>query len=88
MTPHAYHTFMVKTTLYLPEQLKKALERASSGTGRSEAELVREALAEYLGTLAPDRPDFPLLSSRRGPGTSSDSTRVDELLAETGFGEC
>lgn len=83
-----YHTFVVKTTLYLPPELKGDLERAAVDSGRTEAELVREALARYLQEISPDRPAFPLLPSRRGPGTSNDAARVDQLLAETGFGQC
>ena len=35
----------VKTTIYLPEELKQALERTTAAIeGRSEAEVIREAL--------------------------------------------
>ena len=37
---------MEKTTVYLPTQLKRALERAARSEGRSEAELIREGVAE------------------------------------------
>lgn len=79
---------MVKTTLYLPDDLKRAVERLAAIRGMSEAELVRTALLSYVEQAVPPRPRFPLLPSRRGPGTSDDASRVDELLAETGFGEC
>jgi predicted DNA-binding protein len=35
---------MVKTTLYLPEDLKSSVERLAREEGRSEAELFREAV--------------------------------------------
>lgn len=79
---------MVKTTLYLPEDLKRAVDRLARINGLSEAELVRTALAAYVAQETEARPSFPLLPSRRGPGTSDDARRADELLAETGFGEC
>ncbi|MGQ0466143.1 MAG: ribbon-helix-helix protein, CopG family [Sporichthyaceae bacterium] len=79
---------MVKTTLYLTEQQKAGLEAAAAHTGRTEADLVRAALDRYLVDVAPTRPDFPLLPRRGGPGTSHDAARVDELLAEHGFGRC
>lgn len=79
---------MVKTTLYLPDDLKRDLERIARLRGISEAELYRRALASEVARGGRVRPQFPLLPSRQGPGTSNDASRVDELLAETGFGEC
>lgn len=35
---------MVKTTVYLPKELKEKLARLSASEGRSEAELIRDAL--------------------------------------------
>lgn len=74
---------MVKTTLYLPESLKASLERIAGEEGRSEAELVREALSELVASRRAPRPRLPLIAS--GLGDPSLSERVDELLAE-GFG--
>lgn len=37
-----------KTTLYLPEDLQRELRRAAHREGRSQSELVREALGTYL----------------------------------------
>ncbi len=34
-----------RTTVYLPDELKAALERTATAEGRSEAEIVRSALA-------------------------------------------
>ncbi|MGH3500098.1 MAG: CopG family transcriptional regulator [Nocardioidaceae bacterium] len=79
---------MTKTTLYLPDDLKQAVGRLSEVHGVSEAELIRTALASYVAQETRPRPNFPLLPSRRGPRTSDDARRVDELLAETRFGEC
>jgi predicted DNA-binding protein len=39
---------MEKTTLYLPQRLKRLLEMRARQEGRSQAELVREALERYL----------------------------------------
>lgn len=79
---------MVKTTLYLPEELKRSVDDLASSNGVSEAELIRTALASYVDRETRTRPSFPLLPSRHGPATSDDSARVDELLTATGFGEC
>jgi hypothetical protein len=73
---------MKKTTVYLPEDLKAALERAAAAQGRSEAELVREAVRELTQRLEPPRPRLPLFSS----GDPTLAERVDEALRK-GFGE-
>jgi len=73
---------MKKTTIYLPDELKAALERAALAEGRSEAELIREALREKIAAVSPVRPTIPLTSS--GLGDPNLAERVDELLA--GFG--
>jgi len=39
---------MEKTTLYLPPELHRALKEAARREGKSQAELIREALAAYL----------------------------------------
>jgi hypothetical protein len=40
---------VIKTTLYLPEELKRALEREARRRETSEANLVREAIAAAVG---------------------------------------
>jgi metal-responsive CopG/Arc/MetJ family transcriptional regulator len=71
---------VVKTTVYLPEALKRALERAAETEGLSEAELIRTAVETLLSGRAARRPKLPLYSSGRLL-----AERVDEELA--GFGE-
>jgi hypothetical protein len=72
---------MVKTTVYLPDPLKQAIERAAARRRVSEAEVIRQTLADGL-EAAPPAPRGALFRS----GTPSIAERVDELLAE-GFGE-
>ena len=74
---------MKQTTIYLPDELKQQLERAAREDGRSEASIVREALAEAL-SLRDIRPTVPLFDDDWGDPTLAE--RVDELLAEHGFG--
>lgn len=73
---------MVKTSVYLPDDLKDRLAQAAIASGESEAHIIRSALEQWLASLLPrptahwgtipfDDPDLPY--------------RVDELLAE-GFG--
>jgi len=65
-----------KTTVYLPDELKKALEREARRRGCSEAHVIREALTAAVERTAP-RPGIL--------DTEPIADRVDDLLA--GFGE-
>ena len=71
---------MEKTTVYLPADLKQALNRTAAAKGRSEAELIREGIQLVVEREAPP-PKLPLFDSGRGDLAE----HVDELLA--GFGE-
>lgn len=73
---------MRRTTVYLPDELKAALERTAAAQGKTEAEVVRSALAAATAEAAHPRPGLPLFDS--GDPTLAD--RVDEELA-AGFGE-
>jgi hypothetical protein len=71
---------MQKTTLYLPEDLKRELERVAGAHACSEAEVIREALRAFVADARP-APRLPLFASGQ-PGLAA---RADDLLA--GFGE-
>jgi hypothetical protein len=49
---------MVKTTVYLSEEVKAALDREAARTRTSEAELIRTAVARLLGLTGRPRPRF------------------------------
>jgi predicted transcriptional regulator len=68
---------MEKTTLYLPAELKAAVERQARVRGIAEAQVIREAIAAAVVRPAP-RAGF--IESREPI-----ASRVDELLK--GFGE-
>jgi hypothetical protein len=72
---------MQKTTLYLPDDLKGALERAAASRGCSEATLVREALRRLTAETEAPRPRLPLFKSSH-PRLAE---RANEALR--GFGE-
>jgi len=72
---------MEKTTLYIPRELKSAVERAAVERGCSEAEVVREALRTLASEAEPPVPRLPLFASGK-PGLAR---RVDAALK--GFGE-
>ena len=73
---------MKRTTIYLPDDLKAALERTAARAGVSEAEVVRTAIAAATARDASPRPRVPLFDS----GDATLAERVDEELA-AGFGE-
>ncbi len=72
---------MKKTTIYLPDELKAALERVALERRRSEAELIREAVRDLVRNAETPRPRLPLFSS----DDPTLAERVDEELR--GFGE-
>lgn len=70
---------MEKTTVYLPADLKQALRRTARSSGRSEATVIRDALAAEVGAGRP-RPRAGIFA-----GTEPIAERADELL--DGFGQ-
>jgi plasmid stability protein len=72
---------MRRTTIYLPDDLKAALERTAAAQGKSEAEIVRAALAAATQQHADPPPTLPLFES----GDATLAERVEEELA-SGFG--
>ncbi|HET6683412.1 MAG TPA: CopG family transcriptional regulator [Gaiella sp.] len=72
---------MEKTTVYLPDELKRALRRSAAASGRSEADLIREGIGLVTGAHGAAEPTLPLFES----GQPDLAERVDEHLA--GFGE-
>jgi hypothetical protein len=72
---------VIKTTVYLPEQVKQRLARLAREQERSEAQLIRDAVARLVEEAPPPRPRLPLFSS----GDPTITERWDELMK--GFGE-
>src|ERR1700680_4459915 len=78
-----YPTRMVKTTVYLPEDLKQRLEEAARVSGESEARIIRSALEGWLESLLPrPTPHWGTIDF----GDPDLAYKVDEVLAE-GFGQ-
>ena len=71
---------MVKTTVYLPDEVKAALDREAARTNTSEAELIRTAVIRLLGLGNRPRPSFG-----RYQGEPLTVEEMDEALAD-GFG--
>lgn len=72
---------MRKTTVYLPDDLKRELERVAAARGCSEAELIREAVRTLTQQNVSPPPRLPLFNS----GKRDLAERVDQALA--GFGQ-
>ena len=70
-----------KTTIYLPDALKRRLERCARREAASEAELIRRAVGDLLDRLERPRPTIPLFSGGGGRSVAED---VDRHL--DGFG--
>jgi hypothetical protein len=69
---------MVKTTVYLPEDLKAAISRVAAENATSEAEIIREALRDRVHRDSTGLPLVPLFPE--GLGDETVAERVDELL--------
>ncbi len=72
---------MERTTVYLPRELKRALEETSRRRRVSEAELIREGVAAVIRDEHPAEPTLPLFAS----GEADVARNVEEALR--GFGE-
>ncbi len=72
---------MRKTTVYLPDDLKRRLMQTAQRRGEPEAALIRAAIERLLAEEGTPRPTLPLFRS----GDATLAERVDEALS--GFGE-
>lgn len=75
---------MVRTTIYLPEELKRELEARARPEGRSEADIIRDSLARTLH--GSDRTIKDLRFGMFASGHTDTSTRTDDVVTESGFG--
>jgi predicted transcriptional regulator len=75
---------MRKTSVYLDDEQAKRLALISRAEGRPQAEIIREAIAEYQPPAGGDR-NFELAGCAAGPGDSIADLDVEGLMR--GFGE-
>jgi predicted transcriptional regulator len=75
---------MRKTSVYLDEDQAQRLASMAHEEGRSQAEVLREAVATYQPKPSQDR-NFALAGSGRGDGSSIADIPEENLLK--GFGE-
>jgi hypothetical protein len=74
---------MKRTTIYLEPRLEAQLKAETLRQGRPMAELIREALSEYLVRAQPAPPPG---AGAFASGERDTADRAEEILAETGFG--
>lgn len=74
---------MVKTSVYLPDELKEQLSEASRVSGESEATIIRSALEQWLAGMLRPRPSPHWGTVDFGDPNLAD--HVDEGLSD-GFG--
>jgi hypothetical protein len=72
---------MKRTTVYLPEETDLLLKRLARKAGRSQAELIREAIANYIGN---ENKPLPPSVGMGASGRNDLSERDEELLWEEG----
>jgi predicted transcriptional regulator len=68
---------MLRTTVYFDEEIGLALRRLAAVHGKAQAELIREALAEYVTKAERE------LESRLPPGVSAYSSGRSDVSART-----
>jgi hypothetical protein len=73
-----------RTTIYLDADQEVLIKLEMQRRGRTMADLVREALAQYLGQGAVEPPPG---AGAFASGRTDTAGRAEETLAETGFGE-
>ena len=72
---------MLKTTIYISRESKKALKRLAQEMERSEADLIRAAIDDLIRAQDSPLPEIPLFDS----GQPNLAENIDEALK--GFGE-
>ena len=76
---------MKKTSVYLDERQAERLKRLAEAEGRSQAEIVRDAIALYQDRGQQPPRSFTMEGIAEGPGDSVFDLSEEELLS--GFGE-
>lgn len=76
---------MEKTSVYLSERERKRLGELAEDTGMSQAEIIREAIAQYMPERFKTPRYFASFGVGEGPGDSVADIPDEELFK--GFGE-
>jgi len=73
---------MRKTTIYLPDELKKRIEKVARTSGKSEADVIRDAISDATMAAGAPVPRIPLMDGGLGDPTIAEN--VDALLESFG----
>ncbi|HEX3579922.1 MAG TPA: CopG family transcriptional regulator [Thermoanaerobaculia bacterium] len=73
---------MRKTTIYLPDELKKRVEKVARASGKSEADVIRDAINDATMVARAPVPRIPLTNAGLGDPTIAEN--VDALLESFG----
>jgi Arc/MetJ-type ribon-helix-helix transcriptional regulator len=73
---------MRKTTIYLPDELKKRIEKVARTSGKSEADVIRDAISNATMAAGAPVPRIPLIDTGLGDPTIAEN--VDALLESFG----
>ncbi|MGA8808856.1 MAG: CopG family transcriptional regulator [Thermoanaerobaculia bacterium] len=73
---------MRKTTIYLPDEMKKRIEKVARTSGKSEADVIRDAIDNATLAAGAPVPRIPLLDAGLGDPTIAEN--VDALLESFG----
>src|SRR5262249_2159165 len=84
LRPTLHSDAVRKTSVYLDQEQAERLARLAREEGRSQAAVLRDAIATYRQRPSEDR-NFALSRVRRGDGTSIADVPEDDVLE--GFGE-
>jgi ribbon-helix-helix CopG family protein len=73
---------MKKTTIYLPDELKKRIETVARTSGKAEAQVIRDAISAATRGAGGPVPRIPLMDAGLGDPTIAEN--VDALLESFG----
>ena len=73
---------MRKTTIYLPDELKKRIEKVARTSRKSEADVIRDAINAATRHAGAPVPRIPLVHTGLGDATIAEN--VDALLESFG----
>ena len=77
--------YMKRTTIKLPDELDARLRHEAERRGITISELTRQAIESHLG--GPPARRKLLCAASFSSGYTDTAARIDEILAETGFGQ-
>lgn len=75
---------MRRKQVYLTEELNDGIKRLAAAEGRTESEIIREAIGTYLAARRDDKDPWQSLVGIVPEGAKDESMRVDEVVYGVG----